>query len=87
MTPLAWAGGVIFFDGDEGRRQQMRIMLSAFAALSLLAGIAALQPAEARCFPDGGGVTCVRPAVPMFGYGYRHYFYRDFDRPIYRDWY
>jgi hypothetical protein len=49
-----------------------------------IAGVAFVQPAEARCFPDGfGGVTCVRhgPMYSDWGYGYRHHFYRDFDRP------
>ena len=46
-----------------------------------IAGVAFVQPAEARCFSDGIGVTCVRHG-PMYGdLGYRHHFYRGFDRP------
>ena len=65
----------------------MRYILGAIMAAAI-AGVAFVQPAEARCFPDGfGGVTCVRHG-PMFGdWGYRHHFYLDYDRPIYRDWY
>jgi hypothetical protein len=52
-----------------------------------IAGVAFVQPAEARCFTNGFETTCVRHG-PMYGdWGYRHHFYRDFDRPIYRDWY
>ncbi len=63
----------------------MRFVLGAVAA-ALLAGAAFVQPAEARCFWDGFAMQCEHSG-PLF-YGHRH-FYRDFDRPIYRDrdWY
>jgi hypothetical protein len=57
----------------------MRFMLGTIMAAAI-AGMAFVQPAEARCFSDGVGVTCVRHG-PMYGYGYRNHFYRDFDRP------
>jgi hypothetical protein len=63
----------------------MRYILGAIMAAAI-AGAAFVQPAEARCFPDGfGGVTCVRHG-PMYGggtygdWGYRHHAYRGFDR-------
>ena len=62
----------------------MKIVLGALTAVALLTGIAASQPAEARCFWNGFETVCVHHSYPMNG-GYRH-FYRDFDRPIYRDW-
>ena len=65
----------------------MKYILSALTAVALLVGVAASQPAEARCFWNGFETVCVRHSGPMFGYAYRHHFYRDFDRPIYRDWY
>ena len=63
----------------------MRFILGAIMAAAL-AGVAFVQPAEARCFWNGFETVCVRHSGPMFGYD-RHHFYRDFDRPIYRDWY
>ena len=65
----------------------MKFILGAIMAAAV-ASVAFVQPAEARCFSDGVGVTCVHHG-PMYGnWGYRHHFYRDFDRPhFYRDWY
>jgi len=37
----------------------MKFFLSALTAVTLLAGIAASQPAEARCFWNGFGWECV----------------------------
>jgi hypothetical protein len=62
----------------------MRYILGAIAAAAI-AGVAFVQPAEARCFWNGFETVCVHHSSPMWG-GYRHY-YRDFDRPhFYRDW-
>jgi len=36
----------------------MKYMLSALAAVTLLVGVAASQPAEARCFWNGFGWQC-----------------------------
>jgi hypothetical protein len=36
----------------------MKFILSALAAVTLLVGIAATQPAEARCFWNGFGWQC-----------------------------
>ena len=69
----------------------MRFILGAIMAAAI-AGVAFVQPAEARCFSNGFETTCVHRG-PMMGYGwggdgYRHRdFDRGFDRPIYRDWY
>jgi hypothetical protein len=63
----------------------MRFILGTIMAAAI-AGVAFVQPAEARCFWNGFETVCVRHGSPMWGgYGYR-YFHRDFDRPIYRDW-
>jgi hypothetical protein len=64
----------------------MRYILGAIVATAI-AGVAFVQPAEARCFWNGFETVCVRHG-PMYGdWGYHHHFYRDFDRPIYRNWY
>jgi hypothetical protein len=57
----------------------MRFILGAIMAAAV-ASIAFVQPAEARCFWNGFETVCVRHSGP-YGYGYRHHFYRDFDRP------
>ena len=49
----------------------MKFILGAIMAAAI-AGVAFVQPAEARCFPNGIGVTCVHHG-PVFGYGYRHH--------------
>ncbi|MBV8493748.1 MAG: hypothetical protein JO162_09760 [Alphaproteobacteria bacterium] len=61
----------------------MKVILGVIMAAAI-AGVAFVQPAEARCFPDRGGVTCVHQ--PMFG---MHHWYRGgFERPhYYRNWY
>lgn len=62
----------------------MKFVLGAFAA-AVIAGVAFVQPAEARCFWNGFAMECFH-SNPYF-WGHRH-FYRDFDRPhFYRDWY
>jgi len=67
----------------------MRFILGAIMAAAI-AGVAFVQPAEARCFSNGFETTCVHHG-PMMGYGWGGYRHRDFDRgfdrPIYRDWY
>ena len=56
----------------------MRIILGALTAVTLLVGVAASQPAEARCFWNGFGWECFhRPHY----YGYWHHRY--WDRPYY----
>jgi hypothetical protein len=49
-----------------------------------IAGVAFVQPAEARCFWNGFETVCTHGYGP-YGY-YRHHMYRDFDRPYHRDW-
>jgi hypothetical protein len=39
----------------------MKYVLSALAAVTLLVGVAASQPAEARCFWNGFGWECHHP--------------------------
>ena len=63
----------------------MKVLLGAFAAITLLVGIAASQPAEARCFWNGFETVCVHHGFGPEGF-YRHHMYRDFDRPYHRDW-
>ena len=62
----------------------MKFVLGALAA-AVIAGVAFVQPAEARCFWNGFAMECFHPAP----YAWHRHFYRDFDRPhfIYRDWY
>ena len=61
----------------------MKFILGAIMAAAI-AGVAFVQPAEARCFTNGFEATCVHHG-PMFGWGHRPW-HRSFDRPIYRDW-
>ena len=44
----------------------MKFILSALAAVALLVGVAASQPAEARCFWNGFAMECYHSAP--FGY-------------------
>ncbi|MGE5271584.1 MAG: hypothetical protein ACM3JG_18135 [Thiohalocapsa sp.] len=39
----------------------MKMLLGALAAVTLLVGVAASQPAEARCFWNGYAMECYRP--------------------------
>ena len=66
----------------------MRFILGALAAMAI-AGVAFVQPAEARCFWNGFETVCVHHGGfgPYGGGFYRHHMYRDFDRPYYRSWY
>jgi hypothetical protein len=51
----------------------MKFILSALAAVTLLVGIAASQPAEARCFWNGFGWQCYHP-YHHWGWGWhRHW--------------
>jgi hypothetical protein len=60
----------------------MKFILGALAAVSLFVGVAASQPADARCFFNGFGWECFhRPH-----YGYWHERHWGFDRPYHRDW-
>ena len=74
----------MFFGELQPRRSPHEYILGAIVAAAI-AGVAFVQPAEARCFWNGFETVCVHHNYPMWG-GYRHY--RDFDRPhFYRDWY
>ena len=64
----------------------MRFVLGAIMAAAI-AGVAFVQPAEARCFWNGFETVCVHHSYPMYGWGGYRSYHRDFDRPIYRDWY
>lgn len=49
----------------------MKMLLGALAAVTLLVGVAASQPAEARCFWNGFAMECYRPYVhPYVGWGW-----------------
>jgi hypothetical protein len=63
----------------------MKFILGALAAVAI-AGVAFVQPAEARCFWNGLETVCVHHGFGPEGF-YRHHFYRDWDRPYYRGWY
>jgi hypothetical protein len=65
----------------------MRFILGALAAVAI-AGVAFVQPAEARCFWNGFETVCVHHGFGPYGF-YRHHMYRDWDRdrPYYRGWY
>jgi hypothetical protein len=51
----------------------------------VIAGVAFVQPAEARCFWNGFETVCVHHGFGPEGF-YRHHMYRDFDRPYRGDW-
>ena len=50
----------------------MRFILGALAAVALLVGVAASQPAEARCWWNGYSWHCWHPHH-YYGYPYHHY--------------
>jgi hypothetical protein len=58
----------------------MKFVLSALAAVTLLVGVAASQPAEARCFWNGFETVCVHR--PHYGWGYQHPYWH---RPVVRE--
>jgi hypothetical protein len=58
----------------------MKFVLGALAAVSLFVGIAAAQPADARCYFDGYGWQCYHR--PHYGYWHDRYW----DRPYWRGW-
>jgi len=60
----------------------MRIILGALAAVALFAGVAASQPAEARCFWNGYAMECFHHPH----YGYWHHRNWGWDRPYHRHW-
>ena len=62
----------------------MKFVLGAVAAALIGSTTAFVQPAEARCFWNGFAMECYHPA-PF--YWHERHFYRDFDRPYFRDWY
>ena len=50
----------------------MKLIIGALTAVTLLAGVAASQPAEARCFWNGFAMECFHH--PHFGYWHhRHW--------------
>ena len=51
----------------------MRILLGALAAVTLLVGIGAAQPASARCFWNGFAMECYRPHHSHWWW--RHHYY------------
>jgi hypothetical protein len=53
----------------------MKIVLGALAAATLLVGVAASQPAEARCFWNGYGWQCWH-SHHYWGGWHRHHWYR-----------
>ena len=57
----------------------MKYILGALAAVTLLIGMTASQPAEARCFWNGFAMECFHH--PHFGY-----WHRGWDRPYGGGW-
>ena len=51
----------------------MKLILGALAAVTLLVGVAASQPAEARCFWNGFAMECYRP-YPWWHHHYYHHY-------------
>ena len=54
----------------------MRFIVGALAAVTLLVGVAASQPAEARCYWDGYVWHCWHPhyyGPHYYGWHHRHY--------------
>ncbi len=51
----------------------MKIILGALTALTLLAGVAASQPAEARCFWNGYVMECWHHPHGYWGWHRPHY--------------
>jgi hypothetical protein len=52
----------------------MKFILGALAAVALLVGVAASQPAEARCFWNGFGWECWHH--PHYWGGWHRHYYR-----------
>ncbi len=55
----------------------MKVILGALAAVTLLVGVTAAQPAEARCFWNGFAMECYRP----YHHWWHHhsYYYQPWD--------
>ncbi len=62
----------------------MKFILSALGAVALLVGVAAAQPAEARCFWNGFAMECFHQ--PHFGYWHRPHWDLPYVEPFYRGW-
>lgn len=57
----------------------MRFILGALAA-AVIAGVAFVQPAEARCFWNGFATICTHGGYG-YGYGHRHFYGGGYERP------
>ena len=51
----------------------MKFILRALAAVTLLVGVAAAQPAEARCFWNGFGWECVHHSGGWWWHRHHHW--------------
>ena len=59
----------------------MKFVLGALAALTLLVGVTASQPADAACYMTPYGWHCWHPHYYGYGYGYqpyRHHYWRGY---------
>lgn len=56
----------------------MKYILGALAAVTLLVGVAASQPAEARCFWNGFAWECIHHGPWWW---HRHHFHRPYYTP------
>ena len=51
----------------------MKLILGALAAVTLLVGVAAAQPAEARCFWNGYAMECWHHPHPHWWWHHHHW--------------
>jgi hypothetical protein len=54
----------------------MKIILGTLTGLALLAGIAAAQPAQARCWWNGYAWNCAQAHAWSYRHHWRHHHYR-----------
>jgi cyclic lactone autoinducer peptide len=53
----------------------MKVILGAMAAVALFVGVAATQPAEARCWWNGYVTECWHHPHPYWGWGWHRHYY------------
>jgi len=56
----------------------MKYLIGALTAVTLLVGVAAAQPAEARCFWNGAGWNCWNHPHEGWYHHHHHYWHRDY---------
>jgi hypothetical protein len=58
----------------------MKFILGALGAVTLLIGIAGVQPADARCFWNGVAMECYHPFY-HYRWWHHEYWHHDYVRP------